>query len=222
MLISAFFPKVDGKIKAWVDASENRGVSKIPSLGERTKGWRNSYLESQLPSQIAEMREQRRPWSQALSTFPSLQQGSPSSHRGQQRGLEARLVEWCQPDMGTPSLHRIHPPHSPHHRCIHCSIEFTRTGEEERKEMALFATEGSPHALWFLYIYNFSMYIYSSAEEWWRPSVQPSPDIIRMLKSLKNFLTFSIILEKTSPGQKLSWSLSKKSYTCKKSGLMGH
>lgn len=121
MLISAFFPKVDGKIKAWVDASENRGVSKILSLGERTKGWRNSYLESQLPSQIAEMRERRRPWSQALSTFPSLQQGSPSSHRGEQRGLEARLVEWCQPDMGTPSLHRIHPPHSPHHRCIHCS-----------------------------------------------------------------------------------------------------
>lgn len=43
-----------------------------------------------------------------------------------------------------------------------------------------------------------------------------------MVKSLQNLLTFNIILEKTSPGQELTWSLSKKNYTCKKPGLMGH
>lgn len=37
MLILAFFSKVDGKIKAWVDAPENRGVSKIPRFRGKNK-----------------------------------------------------------------------------------------------------------------------------------------------------------------------------------------
>lgn len=41
MVISTIFSKADRKIKAYVDASENGGISKIPT----SVGWKNKEME---------------------------------------------------------------------------------------------------------------------------------------------------------------------------------
>lgn len=103
MLISAFFPKLMEKLKHGSMLLRTEESVRFPGLGERTKRWRNYYLESQLMS-TASGDERKVP---ALEPGPQhllhfSRKAHPAFRSGQQRCLESRLVEWRQQDKGPP------------------------------------------------------------------------------------------------------------------------
>lgn len=200
MLISAFFPKLMEKLKHGSMLLRTEESVRFPGLGERTKRWGNYYLESQLMS--TDSGDERKvpalePGPQHLFHFS--RKAHPAFRSGEQRCLESRLVEWCQQDRG--------PPLSTGFTFFSLLITgsypvYKDRGEGKRKDYFCFPQKVVLMLCGYI-INNFSVYIYSSAEEEWRPSAQPPPGIIRMLKNLQNLLTFSIILEETPPGQEL-------------------
>lgn len=93
MLISAFFPKLMEKLKHGSMLLRTEESVRFPGLGERTKRWRNHYLESQLMStDSGDERKVPAPEPGPQHLFHLSRKVHPALGIGEQ-SLESRLVE---------------------------------------------------------------------------------------------------------------------------------
>lgn len=148
MLISAFFPKLMEKLKHGSMLLRTEESVRFPGLGERTKRWRNYYLESQLMStDSGDERKEPALEPGPRHLFHLSRKAHPAfrSERAEVPGIQASGMMPAR--HGTSSFYRFPPLLSPHHRLCPLFLSSLQGQRRRKEKTALFSTEGSPHAL---------------------------------------------------------------------------
>lgn len=161
MLISAFFPKLMEKLKHGSMLLRTEESVRFPGLGERTKRWRNYYLESQLMStDSGDERKEPALEPGPRHLFHLSRKAHPAfrSERAEVPGIQASGMMPAR--HGTSSFYRFPPLLSPHHRYVHCSYRvYKDRGEGKKRDCFVFHRRQSSCS-GLIYINIFHVYIF--------------------------------------------------------------